>query len=792
MKISYNLLKEFVKINLTPEKLAETVTEHSVEMELLNGQTGDFSGIFAAKVLEIKKHPNADRLRIVKLDIGGKVVEPVVCGADNFKEEDVVALALPGAKISRNIHSEEHEAFILQKANIRGQESQGMICAAFELGLSEEIGRGILLLDKNTRPGRSLSEIFSAKNPVFEAALPANRPDLHSHWGLAREINAILGAKLKQPNQNTGKFKTAKNWKVKVDSKFCRKYFGVRLKNVKVGVSPKFIQDELSSVGLRPINNVVDITNYVMVKLGQPTHTYDAAKVKGNIAVRQAKPGEKFIAINHKEYLLNPEMYVVADGEKAIALGGLIGGLDTEITQTTRDIILEVANFDAVITRRTSQKTKLKTDGSLIWEKGIHPRLADFGLALSVDLLQKYAGAEIVEMIKFQTPEKTSVHVEFFPEQINNLLGADFKIAEIKTLLTRYEIKVSGKTKMKAVIPWWRSDLSIPADLAEELIKLKGYNSVKLQTPLITPRQAEEKTGSGVSLFIKNSKGFWARLGYSEAQNYNFVSEKDLVNFGVSPKDHLEIANPLSEDQRYLKRYPIIPLLKNLQTNQNNFSSLKLFEIAKQYFGFENEPHLLLAVMLNKHQPPEKLLMQAKNAILEYGKFLGHNHITFSKANEAALEIKHQGESLGYVGLIAGKILKNFNVDYPAAFVKLELGKMLALQKDFKFREINKFPAVLRDISIIITQQTSWQQIENLIYPVSKLITKIELFEAPFLAQDKSTQEYQKNLQNKSLKNYGIRLTLEAFNHTLTDPEVTGILGQIVLKLKGELKAEIR
>ncbi len=819
MKFSYSLLKQFVSLKIPPQKLGELLSAHSCEVEGITAPGGDFKNIFAAEVVGIQKHPNADRLRVVKLDAGDRIIEPVVCGAFNFGVGDIVALALPGAEIKQNIHSETHEPFILQKAIIRGVESRGMICAAFELGLSDSMAKEILVLDKKVKPGTPLNEIFPADDYVLNIALPANRSDLHSHLGLAREIAAVLNLKFKEPAAKPPKLPWSGAWKATADKSFCPKFYAAKLSGMKVGPSPKFIRDELLAVGQRPINNVVDITNYIMVKYGQPTHAYDAAKINGNLTVRRAREKEKFVAINHKTYELNSGMFVIADEQKTIALGGMIGGLQSEINQNTKEIIFEVANFSATITRFTSKQLGFKTDGSAIWEKGVHPNLADLGLAEGLKLLQEYAGAKIAAFAKFTTPVKKPLVIKFTADEINRLLGTNLKANEIVKYLNRYKIEskiINQKSKIiNSLPPWWRQDITAAPDLSEEVLKLYGYNKVPPR-PLdfIPPASNESSDDINLSDNIYQAKQLWARLGYSEVQNYNFVSQKDIVNLGEDPKTHVKIQNPLSQDQGYMRRGGLAALLKNVHLNQKYFDSFKLFEIGRDYFGFENEPLTLTAVLFDKHGLPAKLLTKAKGAVVEFFKAFGHRHIAF-KENGKEAKVYHHDQALGGIQLVSPAILKNFDIESGVIFVKLDLQKILQIKKDILYQAFSKFPSVKRDLSIIVASNIQWQSIENAIRGVilnvearrgvpkkngrprpaatpNDIAIQISLFEADFLAAEKTNQKFHEDLAKQGKKNFGIRLIFKAKNRTLTEAEVAGILDQIVLKLQGELKAQIR
>lgn len=455
MKFSYNLLKQFVDIKLSPQKLGELLTQCAFEVENVYKVGEEYENIFVAKVLSVEKHPNADRLRVVKLVINDKIISPVVCGAFNFSVGDMVALALPGAKIAQNIHSEKHESFVLEKTTIRGVESHGMICAEFELGLSTAPGLGILLLSKSLKPGTKLYEALKIppKNYILNIALPANRFDVHSHIGIAREIAAITNKKIKQPSAKAF-FAPAKKWKVNVnEKKLCPAYFGARF-SVSVRQSPNELKNIVETLGFRSINTIVDITNLVMVELGNPTHAFDAAKVEGNITVKMAKDGEQFEAINHKTYKLDSSMLVVADEKKTLLLGGIIGGKESEISENTKEIILEVANFDPKLVRSASKKLNLKTDGSKIWEKGVHPSLVPVAFARCEELLIKYCDAKIIETTSFKASIPKPAIIKFKANDINKLLGINLSAKQIKSYLERFCIKLQATSyKLQATPP---------------------------------------------------------------------------------------------------------------------------------------------------------------------------------------------------------------------------------------------------------------------------------------------------------------------------------------------------
>ena len=539
MNVSLQWLGELVelpplKTQKQAEELARQITEHCFEVEKVrasaDGAAVKFSGVFTAVVTSVEKHPNADRLRVVSLTVGKKEISPVVCGAWNFDVGDVVALALPGANIPHDIHSSAHESFILGKAKIRGIESQGMVCSGFELGLSPEpeTSPEILVLRNGTPHGEDFAKFSSQTHgAVLEVSLPPNRPDLGSHLGTAREVSAALGFKttplfhklIATPKLPKPPKKVATPLSVKIEDKAaCRTYIGARVK-VKVQPSPKAVQDKLASIGLRPISNVVDITNLAMYEIGQPLHAFDAAHVHGGIVVRSAKAGESITTIDHKSRELKPGMLVIADAQAPLAVAGIIGSVtSSEVTDATTEIILESANFDPASIHKTSRALGLRTDGSGFWEKGLKPEQAVAGMVLALEYLRKsLADAEILDISVNGTLATPTKFVPFTTEKINALLGSSYSPAHVKKILTAFGFTVGGSTgKSKATLPYFRQDVESYADLAEEVLKVTGMNEMP-KSPLAVERHAVAVNAEEPFERVKN---YLCNLGFSEVQNY--------------------------------------------------------------------------------------------------------------------------------------------------------------------------------------------------------------------------------------------------------------------------------
>jgi phenylalanyl-tRNA synthetase beta chain len=785
MKVSLNLLKQFVSFKQTPEQLAELLTDRAFEVEGVIELTPKFKGIISARVEKIEPHPNADRLRVITLTDGQKTIDPVVCGAFNFKESDVVALALPGAYIPGGDYT-------LEPATIRGVTSQGMICAKSELGIGEEEGKTIWVMESDTPLGKDVKLLLPA-DTLLEVALPANRPDLYSHYGIARELAAVLNVKLKQPKipkltPSRGKQPFSVTIK---DKGLCPKFVAICMRNIEVKPSPQFIQDTLRALGIRPINNVVDITNYVTAELGQPLHAFDSKGVIGDMVIRLAKSGEAIQAINHKQYRLDSQALVIADQKKPLDVAGVMGGLESEIADATEKIILTAATFNGPSVRQTSKKLGLRTEASALFEKGLPTELASWGASRAMELLIEHANAKVDQITVLDYNKSKPIKIKVAPERINRLLGADYSTTQIKQSLQRYQIPTTsnGKTLL-AAIPWWRTDLHDEADLAEEVVRIQGVNGLNPQPLNLTVNPTIEQ--ESLSRQIRLSKELWARLGYNEVQNYSFISEQDILKFKADPKQFISVTNPLSSDQGYLKRHLLIPLLKNVRQNQYQADEFKLFEIGKQYLSFGQEPLLLSGIGYSKTKSLARQLAEIKGDCVKYLENLGLTAVEFKPANDLWLEVKVTGAVVGLVGVVQAELTENFNIDRQIVWFKLELEKILPLSKDHQYVAQSKYPTVQRDVSVVISKEIPWSDIEQLFTASSPLLTEVTVAEADYLATDKDSLKFHQSLARQGQKNLLIRATFQAPDRTLTEAEISGILEQIVLKLKQKLGAEIR
>jgi phenylalanyl-tRNA synthetase beta chain len=822
MNISLRWLAELVelpqlKTGKNVELFAQQITEHCFEVEKVHlhgmphGSQGTgakgvkFTNVFTALVASAAKHPNADRLRVVSLQVGDKLIEPVVCGAWNFEAGDTVVLALPGAFIPHNVHSDEHESFTLGTVKIRGVESQGMVCSAFELGLASEpeLKPEILVLPKNTPHGKPLADVLgSAAAPaksdlgaVLEVSLPPNRPDLYSHVGIAREISAALGLKISPRFKKLTAVPKPPKAKEPVpvavkDTSACRAYTAVKL-SVKVQPSPRAIQEKLLAIGLRPINNVVDITNLVMYEVGQPLHAFDAFQVQGGIVVRQAGEGERVVTIDHRQRTLKAGMLVIADREKVLAVAGIMGGAGSEISDATTEVILESANFEPVSIRKTSRALGLRTDGSGFWEKGLAPEQALIGVNLALDYLAEHAGAKVLAAYSTGAPATPAKSVAFTVDQVNSLLGSSYSPAHAKKILGAFGFGISGSGKMKASLPYYRQDVVNYADLAEEMLKVTGMNEMPKQ-PLVVQRHAVAKNRDAAFVDIKNHL---CSLGFSEIQSYSFVSEADAAKVAGDTASYVKIRNPLSGDQAYLKQDLMIPVLKNIALNQKNFESFKVFELGKGYFGFGRERDFAAFAIADKHGNPELLLSHAKGAaeslVAKYSQGKKVSYHVVAKTSDVTILVGDM--PIGTIKVAASLPLADFGVKYPTVYVQVEVKALAGTAEQPTYQPIARFPTIELDTSLVVDAAVTWKQIQDVVTNSSgKLVTSVEVFDAPYMYKACDLPEFHKKLAAQGKKNIAFRCVFASPDKTLTDSEISPVYAKILAGLRELPGAEIR
>jgi len=634
MKYSYNWLKELTKTEKSPEELAQMVMLKGFELEGKEILAKRFDKFVVGEILEIKRHPNADKLQLAKVDIGNDKLD-VVCGAFNIKVGDKVPVAMIGAIIPQ-------KKIKIARTEIRGVESNGMLCAEDELGLGKDHS-GIMILDKKEEPGKPLAKVLGLDDEILEFdVLPNRAHDCLSYNGMANEICVMEDRKFKIQNfqpkisqLGAEKFKIATqnskllNIEIK-DKKLCPRYMGAVMSGVKISSSPKWMQNRLIASGMEPINNIVDITNYVMLEIGNPLHAFDFKKIKSksqiadnknksSIIIRKAKEGEELELLDETFLKLSKNDLVIADEEKVLALAGVKGGKYSGISNETSTIILESANFNAYSIRKTRQRHSLLTEAQTRFEKNISPILAEKALFRAVELFKKYAGAKLEEVKdeNYYKNKKEIVALEL--RKAERLLGEKISESEASDILQKlgFGLEEKDEDRIFFSVPYWRLDIEGEEDLFEEIGRIIGYDKIEEKN---MQAGIEAPTENKLRNFEWKLKELMVGLGFDEVINYSFYGEKEIKAFDIEGK-HLELENPLVEDQVFLKKTLLPYLAKNIELNQKNFNQFAIFEIGKAYF------------IGNGNMPDEKLKLTGAVFLKE-------------KKNEIFYDIKGRLESL--------------------------------------------------------------------------------------------------------------------------------------------------
>lgn len=798
MKVSLFWLKDYINVKWSAEKLAQELTMRSIEVNTV--EKGDVfdDQLVIGKVIVVSKHPHADKLKLAVVDIGtGKV--KVVCGAPNLREGQRVVLALAGA-VLRPIKGDE---IALKKAIIRGVESAGMICSEAELGLSEE-AKGILVLPEAAIVGQKLKDYFGTKDVVFDLDVLSNRPDCMGHLGVAREIAAIFGCSLKTSKYEIkDKPRNATSLKVVVaDQKICPRYSALVISGIKIKESPKIIQDRLLACGFRPINNIVDLTNYLMLDLAQPFHAFDYHKIVGQaMRVRLAKKGEIVTTLDGVQRKMSPGIPIIEDQEKLIDLAGIMGGKNTQIDQSTNTIVLQAAVFDAFTIRRASRLLGHRTDAVGRYEKGVDLQGTMPALAKAYYLLKKRQPWICLEQIIDQGQKSSGRAREIILNlaRVEKLLGLAIDQVKIKSILTSLgmEVKKGENEKLKVMVPSFRPDITREEDLIEEIARIHGYHLLP-ETVIAAELRPHKKEPSRI-LGQKVSR-LLASLGFNEVINYSFVSEKNLTNLGLKAESHVEVTNPISEEQRYLRSEHLSSLLTCVANNLRFRQEVKLFELGKVYtrarLGRVEEKYVLSGIVCLSS--PAESYGYAKGALTRLGQELNlvWQEETINSARQAncpywpsltpecSLGFVLNKEMMGILTRINPPaqakfgINSAFTVSYFVIFFDL-LAKQANKIKEF--RKIPRYPTVNLDIAFMVPSQVKYQDIEELIRKIGgRLLANVELFD---IYQGKQTS---------GKKSLAFHLNYRAEDHTLSLEQAREPHAKIAAQLKSQFGAELR
>lgn len=817
MLASFNWLKKYASLpsRVSAEEVATKLKLSTVEVERVIDQSSGLKNIVVGKILSAEKHPQADRLKICQVDIGQEKLR-IVCGGSNVRTGMFCAVAKIGAQVYW--HGEEKPVEI-KEAAIRGEKSYGMICAASEIGLEkiflakeekEIIDLTEYLHGNEKIIGRPLAQALGFDDVIFEIdnKTLSHRPDLWGHYGLAREVATLFDCKLK--SYNPASIKAKKDSKLEVvveDIKLCPRFMAVAMDGVKVGESPDWMKQTLLAVGLRAINNLVDITNYVMLDLGKPMHVFDRSKLAdqgSKLIIRKAKAGEELNALDGKSYKLDSSILVVADTKKPVAMAGIIGGEESGVKDGTTSIVFETAIWDPAYIRKTSTKLNLRTDAALRFEKSLDPYWCELSLQRAVELTKQLCpGARVVSQIidkaKFKLDQgPIKLPLQIFEQKIGFKIPEKTIVSILKTL--GFEVKVLGKN-LTVKVPSWRAtkDISLAEDLVEEVLRIYGYDNIPSQLPLLSIKPPLENKFYALERNLRDL--LIKKLEYSEVRNYSFISREQIDRIGDDLKKYIELDNPVSKEKPFLRRHLLNNLLENILKNIEYFSELRLLETGKVYLleekgekdgGDKNkflprQDDYLVAVYASKGQ--EEPFWQARRVMEDIAHDL-HFNLELKPLKDLkswhhigrSSEIIKDGHVIGSVYELPPPLGKLLGLGVRVGVCEINLSSLVQLEMGkVVYEPISVFPEVERDLAILVKQEVGQAEVKAAIMKVSPLLKKVDLFD--FYAGDKIKKGY---------KSLAYHLTFSLEERTLTSVEVDEVIKKIVATLIEKFGGELR
>lgn len=806
MKISYNWLKQFIKIDWKSEETAALLTDLGLEVEIVDkyqSVKGGLEGIVVGHVLTCIQHPDADRLKITTVDLGNGTAVQIVCGASNVATGQKV----PVATIGTTLYDAAGVAFSIKKGKIRGQESHGMICAEDELGLGESHD-GIMILDDALLPGTPAATVFKIENDeVFEIGLTPNRADAMSHLGTARDLRAGMlqsGVNVELITPSVSNFRVDKRTlKIDIDvkePKLAPRYCGVTISGIEVKPSPAWLQNRLKAIGLNPKNNIIDVTNYVLHELGQPLHAFDASKINGKIIVQTLPAGTKFTTLDDIERTLHEEDLMICDEKGPLCIAGVFGGKKSGVSENTNSIFLESAYFNPVSIRKTAKRHQLNTDASFRFERGIDPTITEYALKRAALLIQEVAGGEITSDVVNVYPKKMedfSVFLNF--SNVAKIIGQELPKDTIKKILVSLDIKVNSVSDagLGLTIPSYRVDVQREIDVIEEILRVYGYNNINFSKKLNatvsnSPRNEDYKIQNVIATQL-NSQGFNEMMANS-LTTASYVELSEMLN----PAHNVTMLNPLSADLATMRQSLLFSGLEAISYNINRKNAdLKLFEFGKTYHnylaGYEEKKHLTLFLSGNRNQenwtsaqkPSDFFLFKgyANGILSRLGIQKTQNVPVTSDVFSEGIAISVGTEILVELGVVKKSILKHFGIKQEVFFADFNWALILKLiSTKIKYTEIPKYPEVRRDLALLIDQSVTYDSIYTIARQTEKSLLKdINLFDV-----------YEGQNLPEGKKSYALSFTIQDSSKTLTDTQIDKIMSKLQNNFESELGASLR
>lgn len=822
MKISYKWLKDLLTFDLSAEETSIYLTNCGLEVEgveTFETVKGGLKGLVIGEVLTCEAHPNSDHLHVTTVNVGQEEPLHIVCGAANVAAGQKVVVATIGTTLY-----DGDESFTIKKSKLRGELSEGMICAEDEIGLGESHD-GIMVLDPEAVPGTPASQYFKIESDtVFEIGLTPNRCDAICHNGVARDLYAALvqnnvpcsplilpAAPELKPNANV-------NFRIDVEvenKKACPRYTSLLLDNVKVAPSPEWLQTKLKSVGIRPINNVVDITQYIMLEIGQPMHAFDADKIKGNkVIVKNLPEGTPFVTLDGNEVKLNENDLMICNAEEGMCIAGVYGGLESGVTDQTTRLFLESAYFNPVSIRKTAKRHGLKTDASFRYERGCDPDITVYAIKRAAQLVVELCGASVISDINDYYPEKIEpVHVTLRYDEVNKVAGKviDKKIISQILLHLGMQVQTAGEDQLRVIIPLNKADVTRPIDLIEEILRIYGYNNIEIPD-MLSYRLSQRNFVDVAYQMQMTISTFLADNGFYEVMNNSLSKSEYAERFDfINENETIKLLNPLSTELNAMRQSLLFSGLENVERNVNNKNAnLRLFEFGKTYhldpaterdadvtLRYRERQELAMFVTGKKnedswnHKGEDLDFFYLKNMIdnvLVKVNFPTQK-LKISQTGEARMFCDHLNYMVGEevlvtMGMLNNMVVKPFGLKKPVYYAEfnLELLEKMITNQTVKYQQIATYPSVKRDLALVVDQNMTYDTLEQIGYKYgSKLIKSISLFDV-----------YEGDKVEQGKKSYALNFVLQHPDKTLTDEEINKVMSKLVAAYEREAGAKLR
>ena len=822
MNISYNWLKEYLDFDLQPEEVAAALTSIGLEtggVEEVQTIKGGLDGLVIGKVLTCEEHPNSDHLHITTVDVGGEAPLQIVCGAPNVAAGQKVVVAVNGTKLY-----DGDQCFTIKRSKIRGVESNGMICAEDEIGIGTDHS-GIIVLPEDVEVGTLAKDYYNIKSDyVLEVDITPNRVDATSHYGVARDLAAYLTqnssrkVEAKQPAVDAFAIddETEAGITVEVENaEACIRYSGVTIKGVTIKESPEWLQNRLKVIGLRPINNVVDVTNYVLHGLGQPLHSFDAGKIKGGkVIVRSAADGDKFVTLDGVERTLTSHDLMICNAEEPMCIAGVFGGLDSGVTEHTTDVFLESATFHPSWIRKSARRFGLNTDASFRYERGLDPNVTLYILKYAALLIKELAGGKIVGAIQDIYPEMVNPYtVEVSYEKINSLIGKNIPVETVKSIVSSLEMEIVSETEagLTLHVPVYRIDVQRDVDVIEDILRIYGYNNVEFSDNVKSNLSYQTPTDRSYKLQNIVSEQLCG-AGFNEIMNNSLTRSAYYEELSTYPVSHcVMLMNPLSADLNCMRQSLLFGGLESIEHNSKRKNgNIRFFEFGNCYdydtekkkegeiLGEYAEDYRLgLWLCGNRvenswaHPNEKSSVYELKAYVLNILRRLGVNmkRVVFGNLSNDIYSVglsivTTSGRQLGTMGIVKSSVCKKCDIDFEVYYAELSWTLLMKETKNNKvfFTDISKFPAVKRDLALLIDKKVQFAEIESIAYESErKLLKEVALFDV-----------YEGKNLPEGKKSYAVSFYLQDENKTLTDKQIDACMKKIHANLEQKLGAQLR